>query len=103
MDNNVYINANDFIESLHSKGLIIVSAREFEASKDIDRRRIMKKKSLTLKEIVDFKLLGLKSKKGVESWINRGKIKPDETLREATGKRRILVLTSAIRRLGYED
>ena len=91
------------MESLLSKGLIIVSAREFEASKDLERKRVMRKKSLSLKEIVDFKLLPLKSKKGVESWINRGKIKPDEIYREATGINKIMVLTSAIRRLGYED
>lgn len=103
MDNNIYINANDFIESLQLKGLIIVSAREYEATKDIDRRRAMKKKSLSLKEIVDYKLLPVKSKKGVENWITLGKIKPDETYRETGGKKRIMILTSAIRRLGYED
>jgi hypothetical protein len=103
MDSNIYINANDFIDSLHSKGLIIVSAREYEATKDIDRRRVMKKKAITLKEIIDFKLLPVKSKKGVENWIKLGKIKSTETYREATGNNRIMVLTSAIRRLGYED
>lgn len=103
MNENIYINADEFLESLKLKGLVIVSAREYEATKDIDRRRMMKKKALTLKEIVDFKLLPVRSKKGVESWIHRGKIKPDEVIRESTGKQRFLVLTSAIRRLGYED
>ncbi|WP_281321987.1 hypothetical protein [Flavobacterium aestivum] len=103
MKQNTYINASDFIESLQSMGLIIVSAREFEASKDLDRKRMMRKKALSLKEIVDFKLLPLKSKKGVESWISRGKIKSDEIFQEQTGQKRIMVLTSAIKRLGYGD
>jgi len=103
MKSNIYINANEFIESLLSKGLIIVSASEFEASKDIERKRAMRKKALSLKEIVDYKLLPLKSKKGVESWITRGKIKPEEIYRESSGLNRVMVLTSAIRRLGYED
>lgn len=103
MKNNIYINANDFLESLKLKGLVIVSAKEFEATKDLDRKRMMRKKSLSLKEIVDYKLLPVTSKKGVESWIHRQKIKPDEVFRETTGKKRIMVLTAAIRRLGYVD
>jgi len=103
MKDNIYINANEFLESLKLRGLVIVSAKEFEAVKDLDRRRVMRKESLSLKEIVDYRLLPVKSKKGVENWITLGKIKPDETYRESTGKKRIMVLTSAIRRLGYVD
>lgn len=96
-----YIDANEFINELQSRGLVIVSVNEFEAGKEISRRKLMKRKALTLKEIVDHKLLPLTSKRGVENWITNEKIKPEEVIQEQTGKKRILVLTSAITRLGY--
>jgi hypothetical protein len=98
-----YINANDFIETLKSHGLVIVSINEFEAGKDAVRKRLMRRKALTLKEIADNRLLPVKDKKTVNDWILNGKIKPNETYREATGRKRVMVLTIAIRRLGYED
>jgi flagella basal body P-ring formation protein FlgA len=101
MSEAVFINANEFIETLKAQGLCIVSASEFEAHKEILRRKIMRRNSLTLKEIVDHKLLPLTTKKGVEDWILKKKIKPEEVIRESDGKKRILVLTSAITRLGY--
>ena len=98
-----YINANDFIETLKSHGLVIVSIHEFEAGKDAVRKRLMRRKSLSLKEIADHKLLPVKNKKTVNDWIINGTIKPTETYQEATGRKRVMVLTAAIRRLGYED
>lgn len=98
-----YINANDFIETLKSHGLVIVSISEFEAGKDAVRKRLMRRKALTLKEIADNRLLPVKDKKTVNDWILNGKIKPNETYQEATGRKRVMVLTIAIRRLGYED
>lgn len=98
-----YINASEFIETLKSQGLVIVSAHEYEATKDMDRKRLMRRKALSLKEIADHRLLPVKDKKTVNDWILNGKIKPAETYRETGGKRRVMVLTIAIRRLGYED
>ena len=98
-----YIDANEFIDALTSRGLVIVSIQEFEAGKDLVRKRLMRRKALTLKEIADHALLPVKDKKTVNDWIINGKIKPAETYREATGKKRVMVLTIAIRRLGYED
>lgn len=98
-----YINATEFLETLKAQGLLIVSVYEYEATKDMARKRLMRRKSLTLKEIADNRLLPVKDKKTVNDWILNGKIKPSETYREATGKKRVMVLTIAIRRLGYED
>lgn len=98
-----FIDANEFIETLKSHGLVIVSVNEFEAGKAEIRRRLMRKKALSLKEIVDHKLLPVKSKKGVNDWILSGKIKPTETYQEQSGKKTVMVLTSAIKRLGYVD
>ena len=98
-----YINANYFIETLKSHGLVIVSIREFETGKDLVRKRLMRRKALMLKEIADHRLLPVKDKKTVKDWIINGKIKPTETYQEAAGRKRVMVLTIAIRRLGYED
>lgn len=101
MSGSVYISADEFIATLEKRGLCIVSVAEFEAGKDILRRRLMKRNVVTIKEIVDHKLLPLTSKKGVEGWISSGRIKSEEVIREAHGKKRTLVLTTAIIRLGY--
>lgn len=103
MANPTYIDANEFIETLKAQGLVIVSVREYEATKDMQRKRLMRKKSLSLKEIADNHLLPVKSKKTVNDWILSGKIKPGEWYQEESGQKRIMVSTSAIRRLGYED
>jgi hypothetical protein len=98
-----YIPVLDFMKHLKDNGLVIVSLAEFESIIEVKRKKLMRRKSLTLAEIADNKLLPVKSKKTVNDWILTGKIKPDETYREQTGKKRVMVLTSAIRRLGYED
>ena len=98
-----YINASEFKEVLQVRGLVIVSVDEYEAVKEMKRKKLMKRKSLSLSEIADNNLIPVTSKKGVNDWIIAGKIKPDETYREESGKKRVMVLTSAIRRLGYEN
>lgn len=98
-----YIDANEFIETLLAKGLVIVSVKELQASKDIDRNRLMRRKALSLSEIVRANLLPLKTVKGIADWIAKGKIKPGETFQEASGYKRVMVLTSAIKRLGYGE
>ena len=97
------IDANEFLETLIAKGLMIVSVKEFEAAKDIERRRAMRKTALTLTEIVRLGLLPVKTSKGVNDWILNGKIKPGEFYQESKGYKRIMVLTAAIKRLGYVE
>lgn len=101
MANEVYINANEFIESLKAQGLCIVSVKDFESGKEIIRRRLMRRKVLSVKEIIDHELLPLNSKNAVMDWIEKGKIRPDEVIREEGGKNKVLILTSALYRLGY--
>jgi len=93
------------MDHLKAEGLVIVRGDELanhkEASLKVLQKKYMKKKSLTFKEILDAELLPVKSKQGIESWINRGHIKPAEVGEAKNGVR--FILTSAIRRLGYED
>lgn len=102
MAHPVYINANDFIEMLQAKGLVIVSMVEHEAAKDYAQKRAMKKKSLSTKEIADLELLGKVDKKTIQRWITTGKIKDGEWYTEAGPLKRIMVLTAAIKRLRNE-
>ena len=99
----IYIDANEFMETLLAKGLVIVSVKELQASKEIDRNRLMRRKALSLSEIVRANLLPLKTVKGIADWIRTGKIKPGETYQEKSGYKRVMVLTSAIKRLGYGE
>jgi len=95
-----YIDINEFMETLKSNGLLIVSLREWEASKAITARKLMKKPALSLSEIADNDLLGKKmTKKTVNQWIIDGKIAENETYREATGTKKVMILTTAIKRL----
>ena len=98
-----YIDANDFIETLLVKGLVIVSVKEFEAGKELQRNRLMRRKALSLSEIVKAKLLPLATVKGVNGWILSGKIKEGEWYQESSGYKKVMVLTAAIKRLGYGD
>ena len=103
MSTLTYINAAEFIETLKKQGLVIVSAREHEAGLEIKRQQLLKKKSLSLKEISESQLLGKKTKKCLNDWIVSGKIHNDEWYRESKGHQRIMVLTMAIKRLRNEN
>lgn len=98
-----YINATEFIETLKAHGLVIVSASEFEASKQIKRKKLMKRKALSLSEIVKAGFFPIKSTQSLLHWTINGKIKPTEFYKESTGYNRVMISTDAIRRLGYDD
>jgi hypothetical protein len=95
-----YIDINEFMDTLKSNGLLIISSKEWETAKAITARRLMKKPALCLSDIANNDLLGKKmTKKTVNQWIIDGKIKEKETYREATGTKRVMILTTAIKRL----
>jgi len=90
---------------LETKGLAIVPKGMIE---DVNERRLnrqrktlMANKAVTLKEIIDARLLPLQSKQGVRSWIESGKILPTETYVNENGL--VMVMTAAIKRLGYAE
>jgi Ni2+-binding GTPase involved in maturation of urease and hydrogenase len=97
------VKISELVDYLKSNDLVIVSKSEFatvtEEDLNLMRARMLKKKSVTLAEIVSARLLPLTSKQGVMHWINNHVIKPEEVYKDQVGK--IYVLTSAIKRLGY--
>jgi hypothetical protein len=99
-----YVDVNDFMAALKSKGLLIVSSKEWEAVQVITARKLMKKRALTLSEIANNDLLGKKmSKRTVERMIENGVIKPNETFQETTGNKKVMILTEAINRLNQKN
>jgi hypothetical protein len=97
-----YINTSEFIEFLKKENLIIVSATEFELNNVLIRKKLLKKKALSLKEIIDGKFFPIKDTKTLIDWIERGKILKVEWYQEQTGRKRIMILTQALKRLGCE-
>lgn len=102
MSTVTYIDANDFIETLKSKGLVIVSMAEHEVAKDYAQKMALKKTSLSCKEIADLELLGKVNKKTIQRWIENGKIKDNEWYNESNGCNKIMILSSAVKRLRNE-
>lgn len=91
-----------FTAYLRSEGLVIVALADMELihSARLNKMRMayLAKTALTFKQIIDAELLPVKSKQGIESWIERGQIKPGEVMKSTNGTRKILV--SALKRLG---
>jgi hypothetical protein len=98
-----YVEVNDFMQMLKDNSLIIVSAAEFEMNSALRRSRLLKKKSLSLTEIIDAKFLPVKTNKSLIDWTLSGKIKPTEFYQEKSGLKRIMILTAALKRLGCND
>jgi predicted transcriptional regulator len=99
-----YVDVNEFMAALKSKGLLIVSSKEWEAVQVITARKLMKKRALSLSEIANNDLLGKKmSKRTVERMIESGVIKPNETFQETTGNKKVMILTAAINRLNQKN
>jgi len=99
------IDAAEFMNHLKKHDLVIVSRSELLDSDvlkiKLGRCDAMNRKAVTFKEIIDLQLLPLTSKNGIQSWIDNGKIKVTEVFTERSGKKRRMIMTSAIIRLGY--
>lgn len=93
-----------FMEFLKENGLMIGKASDFVGKKEFDlnvhRANIVKKTAITLKEVLDAKILPVKSKHAVNYWIEQGKFKEGETYKCAKTNK-TMILVSALVRLGY--
>lgn len=98
-----YIEVQEFMSYLKANSLLIVSAAEFETEKQILRRKYIKRKALSLSEIVKAGFFPIKDTKTLIDWCRNGKIKPVEWYQETDGKKRIMISTTAIKRLGYDE
>jgi hypothetical protein len=97
------VDINEFMEMLKANDLLIVSAGEFQLNNNIKKHNLMKRKALSCAEIVSAQLLPLTTNKSIIDWTKSGKIKENEFYFEKTGRKRMMIMTSAIKRLGYAE
>ena len=97
------ISASDFMEHLKANDLVIVSKTQLLDNETLKlellRKDLLKRKSLSMQQVVNGQFLPVRSKSGIRSYILSGKIKQSEIYPDGHG--RIMILTSAIKRL-YE-
>lgn len=98
-----FVNIKDFVQYLEQNNLVVVDKKLFDTvvqeDLQVKRSRLLKQPSITLREIIDAKLLPLSTKQSVRHWIKNEIIKPNEVLKAKNGQ--IKILSSAIKRLGY--
>lgn len=96
------VEINEFMKYLKANDLVIVSASEFQANKQIElnilRDQLLKKPSVCLHDIVRAKLLPYTTKQGIKHAIDRGDFKPGEWYQETKGKKRIMIMVEAIKK-----
>lgn len=90
---------DDFLDYLKKNDLVIVSASEFQANKQIElsalRGRLMKKRAIRISDIVKAQLLPYKSKTSVDRWVKNKLTENIHWYRDKAG--RIMVLTEAVK------
>jgi len=103
------IKADEFIEALSRRGLVIVSTADFEnvvlkkkASLKEKQDACLKKKALTFKEILDAGFFDITSKNALKYWCETGRIREEEHfINENDGKHYVLTI-AVLRLLRYE-
>lgn len=97
------IKASEFTKYLQKQGLVIVSKYELERLAGVElhqkRKDLLRKKFLTIREMLQLDLLPIKSKSGVMSWIENGSFLEHEVAKN--DKNQTIILTSSLNRLGY--
>lgn len=96
------IEISEFMRFLQKNDLVIVSASEFQANKEIElnalRARLLKKKAVSVSDVVKAKLLPYSTTQGVRHWMSRKLEKNVHWYQENTGKKRIMLLTEVVKK-----
>lgn len=99
------VKVSELMNHFKANGLLVISAKEFEKmsvrNKLLKREDLLSQPYLTLKQILELQLLPVKTKQGIRSWIDTGKILPKEVITEKNGI--IKIKTSFLKRLGYVE
>ncbi len=101
-----YISISDFMQHLRENGLVIASAAELEASRLVAlreaQRKLMRKTAISFADVIKAGFVpGITTNQGLIHWVKAGKFLKGETYQEKNS--RWMVLTSALRRLGYAE
>lgn len=95
----VYIDVNEFMNHLKAHNLVIVKQEELEANNEIKRMQLLKKKHLSLTEIVKAGFFTVKNTETLRRWCLAGKFGKDGFLVLKNGQYRIM--TIAIKNMLY--
>lgn|SRR5690606_1313961 len=98
------IPVTEFLQQLKDNGLVIGRAEDFVGNLEFDlqvkRANLRSAKWATLSEILAAKILNINSKRSLNRWIEDGIIRPGEWVK-CPKKNQIMILTSALTRMGY--
>lgn len=95
----VYIDVNAFMQKLHEDGLVIVHRSQLLVDAEMERKELLKRRELTLKEIVQAGFFPtINDSETLRRWCLDGKIKGWRK----SGKR-YYVLCSEIKRMVYGE
>lgn len=100
-----YIDINEFMEHLKANNLVVADAGLFEEGKQLRlremQRKYMRRTAIKYGEALEAQLLPVTSKTSIDRMVADGKLKKGETYKTKTGIK--MIMTAAIRRLGYSD
>lgn len=92
---------SEFMNFLKQNDLVIVSASEFQANKQVElsvlRSRLLKKKAVTVSQIVQAQLLPYSTKQGVRHWMEKNLKEGVHWYQEVKGQKRIMILIEALK------
>lgn len=94
-----YINVADFMQHLKDNNLVIVAKGDVELNNDILRANLLKRKSLSLTEIVNAQFFPVKDSESLRRWCLNGKFPEGSFFQLSNGKYK--VLTSQIKKMIY--
>lgn len=99
MSKEVYINVIEFMQHLKDNNLVIVDQRELATAPEIKKTLLLKKKDLSLSEVLKAGFFNVKDTETLRRWCLSGKFGEDGFYRLKNGQFRIL--TIAIKKLLY--
>lgn len=95
MADNQVVSVAEFMQHLKDNNLVIVRQDELEKNAEINRMQLLKRKDLSLSEIVKAKFFNVKDTETLRRWCLSGKFSKDGFYQLQNGQFRIL--TTAIK------
>jgi hypothetical protein len=94
-----YINVADFMQHLKDNNLVIVNQGELELNNEIVRGKLLRRKSLTLSEIISAKFFNVTDSETLRRWCLNGKFPKDTFYQDKNKVYRIM--TAQIKAMIY--
>lgn len=101
MESNAVVRVSDFMQYLRENNLVIVAQGELQANAEIQRAQLLRKKCLSLNEVLQGRFFNVKSAETLRRWCVAGKFGNDGCYQLENGQFRIL--SAAIKKIVYGD